>query len=87
MHTYLHSHTDEKDDFNPLQIQTVNKEWKKGERLRILPLRSRASTAQIHLPFKSRGLSEYKRYMEDNINDGKTEKKMCTGKMGLAGRA
>ena len=61
---------DEKDEFNPLQIQSGNTEWKKGERPRILPLGSMASTSQIHFPFKSRDLSGYKRYMEDNINEG-----------------
>ena len=59
---------DEKDEFNHLQIQSGNTQWKKGERPRILPLGSMASTAQIHFPFKSRDLSGYKRYMEDNVN-------------------
>ena len=64
------THTVKKDDSDPLQIQSGNKEWPKGEHLRILPSGSRASAAQIHLPFKSRSISEYKGCMEDKDNDG-----------------
>ena len=64
------THTVKKDDSDPLQTRTGNKKWPKEKHLRILPSGSRASAAQIPLPFKSRSHSEYNGYMEVKDNEG-----------------